>query len=440
MSARKPLIYLGLFAALAAFYYFYEYKGGQERTAQEEREKKALLFSADSADTFSLYALGLDSASVDTINLVKKDNAWRIVFPFEAEADSEAVARLLDNASRASRNRVVEDSAADLKIFGLDRPQLIFEVSPRPGGELQRLALGNKNPGETYIYAANLAEPSQVILLNSWVLSDLKKDVFTLRDKKLLKLDKASVGRLVLNKAGAPALELNRTENDWKLVQPLGGLADRDSVNNLLDKITGAKAAAFEDSVSAGELTSFGLKPPAWSVELFEKESGAQHTLELGGNDDQGRYYARRAGLESVALIDSELVNLFNADPGRLRDRKLVAAGRDSILQIALESVAGAWQLEKDSAGVWSFARPERARADGTKIDGYLWDIKDLVVKSFDPRPPEDVSRRLVRPDFTLSLTGRQGSETLAFLRASAGDSLFYVKSSWPVSKSATLR
>ncbi|MFH1071302.1 MAG: DUF4340 domain-containing protein [Candidatus Glassbacteria bacterium] len=429
MSARKPLLYLGIFLALAAFYYFYEHKGGQERTEQEEQEKKALLFSPDSVDSFSFCALGADSVSSDTVSLARENGSWWIVFPLRAEADSEAVARLLSSASGADRNRVVEDSAADLSIFGLDRPSLVFEVTFRPGAQVQRLALGRKNPGDTYVYAANLDQPRRVLLLNSWVLSDLQKDVFALRDKKVLRIAKTAVGRLVVLKAGEPALEVSREAGDWKLTKPFGGLADRDSVENLIDKLVEARAEAFVDSLEAGSPAALELDRPAWTVQLYEKQSGALYSLEVGGVDEKGRYYARRGQMQPTVLLAADVVGLLGADPGRLRDLRLLAASRDSIVQIALENADGAWQADKDSAGAWSFARPERAKADGSRIDGYLLDLKDLQARRFVAAAPE-LNRLIGRPEFTLTLTGDRGSETLAFVRSAPADSLYYVKSS----------
>ncbi|MEA2064263.1 MAG: DUF4340 domain-containing protein, partial [Gemmatimonadota bacterium] len=130
MRPKGALVYFTVFLLLAVFYYFYEHKGGQKREQQEELEKKALVFSLDSVQGFRVVTRPDRTAPADTVALSRDERGrWRLTFPIAAEADSQAVEDLLSSASDASRHRVVEDSAADLAIFGLDEPQLVLELT-----------------------------------------------------------------------------------------------------------------------------------------------------------------------------------------------------------------------------------------------------------------------------------------------------------------------
>ena len=431
MSLKRPLIFLGLFAALALLYYFYEYKGGKEREAQEALEKKAVQFSADSLDRFIVIARRDSAPGADTTVLEHSTAGWKITAPFPVAADSEAVARLLSNAAGAALDRVVEDSAADLSIFGLDTPKLVLEVFPSGLKESRRLSIGNKSPGDSYIYAANAVAPHKVILLNSWVLSDLNKTVKDLRDKKLLHADRNRIGRLV--SAGAEpgvTLRLEKQDEQWRLTAPLAVPAESDSVKNLLEKITGAEAKGFIDTLAVGGLKAYGLDPPQFTLTLVEQGSAALYELQFGGTDSAGNYYARRKEMDGLFLAGADLVELLKRDPSALRDMALVSQPKDKINRLTLVLPLERITAVKDSGDTWRLSEPKAARADGSKIDGLLWDLKDLKAKSFLQSPYAQVENYFKQPFLEVIFRADSTENRLTFAHGAdrPADSLVYVK------------
>ena len=433
MSLKWPLFFLGLFTALAVFYYYYEYKGGKERETQATLEKKAMQFSADSLDRFILIARRDSAPGADTTVLEHSEAGWKITSPFPVAADSEAVARLLSNASGATLDRVVEDSAADLSIFGLDKPKLVLEVFPRGLKESRKLYLGNKNPGDTYLYAANAAAPRKVILLNSWALSDLNKNVKDLRDKKLLHVDRGRIGRLVSAGAGGGEnLRLEKQDEQWRITSPLAVPAESDSVKNLLEKITGAEANGFIDTLAGGGLKAYGLDPPQFTLTLVEQGSAALHELQFGSRDSSGSYFARRREMDNLFLAGADLVDLLKRDPAALREMALVSQPKDKIDRLTLALPLERITAVKDSGGSWRLSEPKAARADDSKIDGLLWDLKDLKAKSFLQSQPALVESYFKQPFLEVIFRADSAESHLTFARSAdpAADSLVYVKSS----------
>ena len=314
MSSRKPLIYLGVFFVLALFYYFYEHKGGIERAEGEQQAKQALQFSPDSVAEFSI---ATDDGS---ITLERSGNGWALVTPVAAEADSEAVARLLGSASDAAHDRVVEDSAADLSVFGLERPQLTFSVRRHGESRPQVLQLGNKNPGETFIYARNLERPGRVVLLNSWLLGDLDRSVFQLRDKSLFRFDREDVQSLTISSAGGQ-LELTRNGDSWNVQAQQKYRADTDSVDTILDKLWEAEAEGFVDQPPQDWESIYNLDQPLLTLQLA-MTGGVTCDLAFGARDTSGHYYAVRQGEYgngNIFLAGAGLYDLLSANPSRLR-------------------------------------------------------------------------------------------------------------------------
>lgn len=432
MSTKKPFIYLGIFVALALFYYFYEHKGGEARKQREEMENKALVFSADSVESFRVTSRPEDGNQYGTVRLEHTSDGWRITEPLSIAADSQGVARLLNSVRNTSLNRVVEDSAADLTIFGLDKPQLTLELFLASTDSSLKLVMGNKNPTKSYIYASNASRPRRVILLNSWVLSDLNKSADDLRDKQVLHLDKDLVKKITVEERGSGKLALGKSENTWQIEMPLAVPADRDSVDKLLESLGDARTEGFIDTVSQKDLKRYGLEPPVLTVKLFEGEGGPVHLLHVGEQDSAGNYYARREGQENVFLVEEELVERLKSEPAGFRDRSLVSKPKESISKLTLIAPEQIVTAVKDTAGDWSLTEPEKARADDSMIDGLLWDLKDLKANRFIQSPSRAVERAFRAPFLEIVFSDEESETRLTFARPSplAKDSLVYVKSS----------
>ena len=432
MSTKKPFIYLGIFVALALFYYFYEHKGEETRKQREELENKALVFSADSVESFRVTSRPEEIDKFSTVSLEYTSEGWRITEPLSVAADSESVARLLSSAASMSLNRVVEDSAADLTIFGLDKPQLTLELFLASADSSLKLILGNKNPTKSYIYASNTSRPRRVILLNSWVFSDLNKSTDDLRNKRILHLDKDLVKKVTVEKRGGGKLALGESESTWQIEMPLAVPADRDSVDKLLESLENARAEGFIDTVSSEDLKRYGLEQPALTVKLFEGEGGPVHLLHVGEQDSEGNYYARREGQENVFLVEEELVERLKSEPDRFRHRSLVSKPKESISRLTLITPQEKVTAVKDTAGDWSLTEPEKARADDSMIDGLLWDLKDLKANRFIQSPSRAVRGAFRTPFLEIVFCDEEGEKRLSFARLShlARDSLVYVKSS----------
>jgi len=434
MNVKKPLIFLGIFIFMVGFYYFYEHKGGQQRQELEKLEKKAVVFSPDSLESFNIAASGDSAAAPDTVSLSMARGRWRLDYPVSADADSQAVARLLSAAANASMNRVVEDSAADLSIFGLEEPGLVLELHPREATAPLKLFLGNKNPTGSYLYAANSERPNRVILLNSWLLSDLNKSPHELRDKKVLRFDRDKVEKLALETSGGRTLSLEREEGEWYLRAPLNVPADRDSVLEILKDLEEAEVDSFIDNAAEIDLDGFGLSDPRLTLKIYQENEQAVRLLYIGRRKgaEGGPYYARREGAENVCLLEDDLVKRLQPEVSSLRERSLVRTPKDAITRFKLVLPDQAVEAVKSEDGDWSLTSgADSTRGDGPAIDGLLWDLKDLEAVDFVERPGPGLRRALESPFLRLEFeTGDSSAAAieLAFAGSPEQDSLVHVR------------
>jgi hypothetical protein len=166
---------------------------GAERYAK--LAKGDLVFTLDASLSQKLLAeyrsrtvwTGLDSAQVDRITfgyaqnpfeLEKVDNIWHVADKPSVPLKSERITETLDTLSRLKVERFVADNKADLKLYGLEPPQLVLDIQT-PSGK-KTLHVGRAE-GNTKKYYARVPEPnrSDVFILSE---ADAAKILRTIAD------------------------------------------------------------------------------------------------------------------------------------------------------------------------------------------------------------------------------------------------------------------
>lgn len=107
MKPTTTLILALIVLGLGAFVYFYEIKGGEERSKSEEEGKKIFALEADSVRAISLQEAG--------VAFEKRGSAWHLVAPIEYLADEGAVSALLNRIESAKREREISSGAAEYR-------------------------------------------------------------------------------------------------------------------------------------------------------------------------------------------------------------------------------------------------------------------------------------------------------------------------------------
>src|SRR5215218_1827078 len=111
MRGRSTLVLLILAAAFGGYLYFVESK----KALPDENAKKKV-FAYDSA---KIEQVEIKVAGGDTTTLKKEAAGWALVKPTAATADQNNVNDIVTNLATLEEDRLVEESAADLKPYGL---------------------------------------------------------------------------------------------------------------------------------------------------------------------------------------------------------------------------------------------------------------------------------------------------------------------------------
>jgi len=380
---KSNLVIGVIFAALLAFVYFHEIKGGEERRKEAERSKQLLDFKETEVQRLTLLR------EHATIVLDKTAEGWRLSSPVEDGADADAVERYLRNILEGEREKVIVDSAdaagdevAARYGFAEPRLQLLIETEDGP---LDTLLFGGDTPTDRYTYVRQSGDNAEIFVVRAWRYDNLDKAVFDLRDRRVLALNKSEVVEARRRRVEGETV-LVKENGEWLLQAPIVARADAAAVDALLLKIESSEIEAFVDgNADAVALKSYGLGEESelqWS--LLVGADRAEKRLIVGREDGEGRYYARDISRAQVFLIDSTLVQQLRRPVDELRDKKPLRFARGTVSRIELSHAAQVvFITEKDTAGTWSITAPESYKAKSWKLNTLLTDLSGLEATGF---------------------------------------------------------
>jgi hypothetical protein len=217
------------------------------------REKSVLKIARDGID-----ALTLEAPGTPAVVLSRKGSDWRLTKPTDARADFSAIDGIVNRVTQARMKAIVAPapSAADLKKYGLDKPQALATIGA--GSTRAVLAIGAKQD-DTSVYARDLSRP-MVFTVDTALLDELKRTPGDLRNKELfqfrsftaLGLD-VSLGRTALTFAKEKPASADQASAPevWKQTKPDAKDVDQGKLTDLISTLSNLRADTFADKALA---------------------------------------------------------------------------------------------------------------------------------------------------------------------------------------------
>jgi hypothetical protein len=281
--------------------------------AEPEKFRDRNLATFVSADKIVITRNGKD------VTFIKVGGNWKMTTPVAADAEDDALRELHDALARLRAEEIVAIKPADLKPYGLDKPEHWRVYSGDK--EVLSLFVGSREkvgePGKQtdgFRSYAKLEKGDLVVLLDMALTSKLAAEY---RKRALWEpLDVATATQIEVDTPDGPG--------SFKLVKgPIGWMdptnpAERiasETVTDFLDAFAGLKAEHFVEH-DAKDAKIYGLEPPRKTITV-STQSGQKRTLFLGRVDEQKRVYARPGDKGSTVVV-----TLSEADTGRInKDR-----------------------------------------------------------------------------------------------------------------------
>lgn len=386
-----PLV-MAAVAGFAAWVYFHEYRGGQEREKTKLEAAAFFPFSNSKIAEFSIRTkLDIDSTSSSGLELIAKKSGdrWTLEKPYADLGDPMAIESFLTMLSTEKiRDTVVEGSDIAWKTFGLERPVVEADFQTRgEAGEVSKrtVQIGSVPAFDGSVYA-RLDGENRVVLMASTAKAALQKDPRDLRDKHFFPSSSATERKFTsveVSRPGFPKLTLVKNGDVWvtkdakKDLWPL----DQGAVKAFADAVSGLRGNDVwaEDKSDPKVLQMRKLDRPGTEISLTT-DDGKTLSLKLAKLDP---VESVTAGVGSVRPL---VFSVYKAQIEMLS--KSIDDFRDLSFPFRFKVAdAAAIELERPTGSV---SLPTLVKRDG------MW-IVDPLDRNFEGRvvKPEMVDRLL---------------------------------------------
>jgi len=384
MKIRNTFILIVVLIALSLYMYRVEVVGVREKEEATELSNKVMPYEPESV---KMVRVGTEEGVV----VCTRENAgWRISEPVETKGDKNEIDGLLTNLTQTSVEREFEEEHQDLSSYGLVDPGVTVQVSG-DGFSSDTLSIGRKTPTKTFVYARRSGNP-RVFLLPQVVLSQCEKSLFDLRNKMVLGVDKEDVGKFTIRGEHGTITCEKRGEN-WFVVEPVEDMADNGAVSRVLSSVAAGKAVGFE-SEKASDLSAYGLKDPAVTIDVFTGADMQKHTLLIGDKDER-TIYAKDAARDPIFKVNNVFHESLNQEVKDFRNKKVLDFVRSEITSFEIKTADEIVFCEKDTASGWYVMKapgPSKFPARPNKVNQLLSALSTLRVEEFADDNPGDLS------------------------------------------------
>ncbi len=431
MKIRNTIILFVLAVGLFLYMYRFEILDVRQEEEAKELAKKVMQFEPDSVKTVRV------RTAQGAVVCSREGEEWKITEPIETRGDENEINTLLTNLEGTKIERKLVDEADNLSTFGLDESALSIYVA---GDSFvsDTLYIGHKNPTGTFAYAKR-SGGSEVFLIPQVTISQVDKDLFRLRDKLVMHVDRETVEKFTIT-TREKTVTCEKQDDTWQILEPVEDQADRGSVSRVLSSVSNGKAVGFVTE-EAGDLSQYGLNDPDISIDVFTGAERTKHTL-LVGDVSERKFYAKDASREPIFFVNNVFYEAMNQDVKNFRNKKVLDFDRSQVTLLEIVKPEETIVCEKDTTSEWFVSlSPNLSRepAAENKINQVLSTLVALRVEEFTDDAPKSYSPYgLDSPRLEISIKGETGelariligdpTEENYFVRTSDRDRVYSVR------------
>jgi hypothetical protein len=275
------------------------------------------------------------------------------------------------------------------------------------------ISVGKTTPVGFSAYLKSSDKPA-ILLASSAFPPGMQKKLDDLRDRELMTFKVDDVQKLVIEHEPGPTIEIDKSGDQWNIVQPGKYPADPTEVHQILSSLANSRIADFISDAPASA-TQYGLGPPNLTVTVFTGKENARQSLLFGSKQlEQGKdgIFVRRGESTPVYTVHPFVISDVNKSLMDLRDKTVLAVTPAEVQRITIAAGAKKFSVERTSADKWQLADGASGDAEVAKVERLLSSIQFLKGSAIAADPMIDPRKfGLDKPTGEIALTGKGGKD-----------------------------
>lgn len=277
-------------------------KAGQPDTAETTAEK---IIDVDGDKVQGITIEGKDGKLV----FGKEEKGWVLIQPEGLKVDNSVIGSIAFDILALTADNVVEEKADDLGKYGLNSPIVTAAVKLTDGSS-KVLELGNETPLKDGYYA-KLKDNNKVYIIYAYIGEKLVKAKDEIRVKMLFDGKAEDILGISMERGGQVAFSCKKSGEEWKLIAPIEGSVNISNLGPMVESALGASISEFIEE-NPSDLDKYGLKNPAYTIELDINKAGKAKLLLGKEEKESGNYYAKLEGSNEVFTVASSSFNFLD--------------------------------------------------------------------------------------------------------------------------------
>jgi hypothetical protein len=324
---RNAIILLIVAALLAGVYVIVKDKKSDSEPAADKNTIKIF-----DLDTDKMVEMTIDNGQDKLVfakKTVKEDDnekkIWEILSPKDLKIDESKVSSIATNISSLVAEKIIEEEAGDISIYGLDKPVLISVKMD--DGTLKTLEIGNETPTKSGYYV-KVKDEKKVYTIGSYIGKNLKVGKNDVKARDLFSIKPEEITEFSLERGESLVFKAKKSGDfDWIMTSPIQGNVNISAISPMLEAVSQTSAVNFIEE-NPSNLEQYGLLNPSYCLE-FHTPAGREKLL-LGKEKERGvEIYAKLADSSEVFSISlgtfnfldkplKEIIEVFTIDPSRV--------------------------------------------------------------------------------------------------------------------------
>ena len=363
MKPRGLLVAVGVLVILGGAVFFSNKQQAAKEKAPATTSPKIVSIPDD-----QFQEIRIQKASGETLDLKKENGKWAITSPKAIAADSDSVSSLVSTLSSVTADSTIEDKPADLSAYGLAKPALEIQITPK-SGKTVTLDIGDDTPTNSGAYAKVSSDP-HVYAIGSFVKSSVDKKPDDLRDKRLLTFDQDKLTAVELNSKGQAVQFGKNNNNEWTIVKPKPMRADGATVDTLIGKLRDAKMDLTTEPAEAAKKYAESSR----IATVTTTDANGPQTLEVR-KDKDNNYYAKSSVVEGIYKIPTDVGDGLNKSLDDFRNKKLFDFGFSDPTKLDVKGASYTKSGDKWMSGAKTM--------DNTTVQNLIDKLRDLTAAKF---------------------------------------------------------
>jgi len=251
-----------------------------------------------------------------------------------------------------------------------------------------------------------------LLALLAWAVNQRNRPSTSSEELPTIELDKAAITALEITRPGDDLVVLSKSDDGWRVTQPLEAAADRNNVESALNRLGELRisrvVATNPDKYARLQVDDEN------AVQVVVKDGDTiRSTLKIGKYGD-GMTMVRVEERSEVFGASGSLRYAFDRELKAWRDRNIVSVKADDVQSIRFENATGAFAFEREG-DTWQATEGQKALGefDPTQVTGRLSTAARLIATDFAPDDTSDARTGLTEPTATVSITLAEDPEPI---------------------------